>query len=59
MTQLENKMNEGIDALIVQLEAAKDEQGFRSKARAVEKVAEEAENYADYWNFKLDDWATD
>ena len=59
MTSLEHKMNEGIDALIAQLEAAKDGQGFKSKAWAVEKVAEEAKNYADYWNYKLDDWATD
>ena len=59
MTSLDQKMNEGIDRLIVFLEQIKEQQGFMSKAQSVAIVAEEAKNYADYWNYKLDDWATD
>jgi hypothetical protein len=59
MTSLDQKMNEGIDRLIVFLEQIKEQQGFMSKAQAVAIVAEEAKNYADYWIFKLEDWATD
>ena len=60
MTSLDQKMNEGIDALIAKLEAIKAQQGgYYKKAIAVDKVAEEAKNYADYWDYKLNDWATD
>ena len=60
MTQLDQRMNEGIDALIAKLEAIKAQQGgYSKKVLAVDKVAEEAKNYADFWDYKLTDWATD
>ena len=60
MTQLDQRMNEGIDALIDKLEAIKAQQGsYSKKVLAVDKVAEEAKNYADFWDYKLTDWATD
>ena len=60
MTQVDQRMNQEIDAMIAKLEAIKAQEGkYATKAHAVEKIAEEAKNYADYWNYKLDDWATD
>jgi len=60
MTSLDERMNEGIDRLIAQLEAIKaQEGGYSRKVIAVDKVAEEAKNYADYWDYKLTDWASD
>ena len=60
MTQLDQRMNEGIDKMIALLEAIKAVDGsYSKKALAVEHVAEEAKNYADFWNYKLDDWASD
>ena len=60
MTSLDQKMNEGIDALIAKLEEIKAQQGgYYKKAMAVDKIAEEAKNYADFWDYKLTDWATD
>jgi hypothetical protein len=60
MTSLDQKMNEGIDALIAKLEEIKTQQGgYYKKAMAVDKIAEEAKNYADFWDYKLTDWATD
>ena len=60
MNSLDHRMNEGIDALIAKLEEIKSQQGgFYKKAIAVNGVAEEAKNYADYWDYKLNDWATD
>ena len=60
MTSLDVRMNEGIDRLIAQLEAIKaQEGGYSRKVVAVDKVAEEAKNYADYWDYKLTDWASD
>jgi hypothetical protein len=64
MTSLDQKMNEGIDALIAKLEEIKAMTGsyygtYYGKVRRVEKVAEEAKNYADFWDYKLTDWATD
>jgi hypothetical protein len=53
-------MNEEIDKLIAQLEEAKAQKGsYWFKVRTVSKVAQEAQNYADFWQYKLDDWATD
>jgi hypothetical protein len=60
MTLLDVRMNEGIDQLIAKLEAIKaQEGGYSRKVIAVDKVAEEAKNYADYWDYKLTDWASD
>jgi hypothetical protein len=60
MTLLDQRMNEGIDLLIAKLEAIKaQEGGYSKKVLAVDKVAEEAKNYADYWDYKLTDWASD
>ena len=60
MTSLDQRMNEGIDDLIAKLEAIKAVDGsYSKKALAVEQVAEGAKNYADFWNYKLDDWASD
>jgi hypothetical protein len=57
---LDTRMNEEIDKLIAQLEEAKAQKGsYWFKTRTVSKVAEEAKNYADYWQYKLDDWASD
>jgi hypothetical protein len=57
---LDDRMNEGIDRMIAQLEAIKATKGgYSRKVTAVEKVAEEAKNYADFWDFKLTDWAND
>jgi hypothetical protein len=56
---LDERMNEGIDRLIVFLEQIKEQPGYMSKVRAVEVVAEEAKHYADFWDYKLTDWATD
>ena len=60
MTLLDVRMNEGIDRLIAQLEAIKAQEGnYSRKVVAVDKVAEEAKNYADFWDYKLTDWASD
>ena len=60
MTQLDERMNEGIERLIAKLEAIKAQEGkYATKAHAVEMIALDAKNYADYWNYKLEDWATD
>ena len=60
MTQLDQAMNEGIDRLIAELEAIKAKDGlYMKKATTVQDVADRAKNYADYWIFKLEDWATD
>lgn len=60
MTSLDERMNEGIDRLIAQLEAIKAQEGsYSRKVTAVDKIAEEAKNYADYWDYKLTDWASD
>jgi hypothetical protein len=60
MTSLDERMNEGIDQLIAKLEAIKAQvAGYSRKVIAVDKVAEEAKNYADYWDYKLTDWASD
>lgn len=60
MTALDERMNEGIDRLIAQLEAIKAKDGlYMKKATTVQDVADRAKNYADYWIFKLEDWAND
>ena len=60
MTLLDQRMNEGIDLLIAKLEAIKTQEGgYSKKVLAVDKVADEAKNYADYWDYKLTDWASD
>ena len=60
MTLLDERMNEGIDQLIAKLEAIKAQVGgYSRKVTAVDKIAEEAKNYADYWDYKLTDWASD
>ena len=60
MTALDERMNEGIDRLIATLEEIKAKQGgYHIKAMTVAEVGERAKNYADYWEFKLDDWASD
>ena len=60
MTLLDVRMNEGIDQLIAKLEAIKAQEGaYSRKVIAVDKVAEEAKNYADFWDYKLTDWASD
>ena len=60
MTSLDQRMNEGIDKMIALLEAIKAVDGsYSKKVLAVEQVAEEAKNYADFWDYKLTDWATD
>ena len=60
MTTLDERMNEGIDRLIATLEEIKAKQGgYYVKAMTVAEVGERAKNYAEYWEFKLDDWASD
>ena len=59
-SSLDARMNEGIDALIAKLEDIKAKQGgYWAKATAVGRVAEEAKNYSDFWDYKLTDWASD
>jgi hypothetical protein len=59
-SSLDARMNEGIDRMIAQLEQIKYHPGsYFSKVKCVEKIAEEAKNYADYWDYKLTDWAND
>lgn len=59
-SSLDARMNEGIDRLIAQLESIKSIEGkYSRKVTAVDKLAEEAKNYADYWDYKLTDWAND
>ena len=60
MTSLDERMNEGIDRMIAMLEAIKAVDGsYTKKALAVEQVADEAKNYAEFWDYKLSDWASD
>jgi hypothetical protein len=60
MTSLDQRMNQEIDAMIAKLEAIKAQEGkYSAKAHAVLMIALDAKNYADYWNYKLEDWATD
>jgi hypothetical protein len=63
-SSLNARMNEGIDKMIAQLEQIKyHHESYLSKVKCVEKIAEEAKNYADFWEYKLTDlakdWATD
>jgi hypothetical protein len=59
-SSLDARMNEGIDRMIAQLEQIKATPGsYYGKVKCVEKVAEEAKNYADFWDYKLTDWAND
>ena len=63
-SSLNARMNEGIDRMIAQLEQIKyHPESYLSKVKCVEKIAEEAKNYADFWEYKLTeeaaDWATD
>lgn len=60
LSLLDIRMNEGIDQLIAKLEEIKTTPGsYFRKAQAVDKIAEEAKNYADFWDYKLTDWASD
>jgi hypothetical protein len=60
MTSLDERMNEGIDRLIAKLEEIKAREGkYATKAYEVATVAIEAQNYAEYWDYKLTDWASD
>ena len=60
MSSLDERMNEGIDRLIATLEEIKSKQGgYYIKAMTVAEVSEEAKNYADFWEYKLNDWASD
>ena len=60
MTGLDERMNEGIDRLIAKLVAIRAQEGkYSAKAYEVAMVALDAKNYADYWEYKLDDWAND
>jgi len=60
MTSLDERMNEGIDRLIARLEALKAQEGkYSAKVYEVSMVALDAKNYADYWEYKLTDWAND
>jgi hypothetical protein len=60
LSLLDIRMNEGIDQLIAKLEEIKATPGsYFRKVTAVDKVAEEAKNYADFWDYKLTDWASD
>jgi hypothetical protein len=60
LSLLDIRMNEGIDQLIAKLEEIKATPGsYFRKAQAVDKIAEEAKNYADFWDYKLTDWASD
>ena len=60
MTTLDERMNEGIDRLIATLEEIKAKQGgYYVKAMTVAEVGERAKNYAEYWDYKLTDWASD
>jgi hypothetical protein len=60
LSLLDIRMNEGIDQLIAKLEEIKAAPGsYFRKVQAVEKMAEEAKNYADFWDYKLTDWASD
>jgi len=59
-SSLDSRMNEGIDRLIAKLEAIKAREGlYATKAYEVASVALDAKNYADYWDYKLTDWAND
>jgi hypothetical protein len=60
MTSLDERMNEGIDRLIARLEEIKARKGlYSTKVYEVAAVALDAKNYADYWEYKLTDWAND
>jgi hypothetical protein len=57
---LTERMNSGIEDLIAKLEAIKAQDGrYMQKATRVQEIADVAKNYADYWIFKLEDWAND
>ena len=60
MNSLDQRMDKGIDRLIALLEEIKQTQGsYTKKATQVAKVAVQAENYAEYWQEKIADWASD
>jgi hypothetical protein len=59
-SSLDARMNEGIDRLIATLEEIKTKQGgYHIKAMTVAEVGERAKHYAEYWEYKLTDWAND
>jgi hypothetical protein len=60
MSSLDQRMNQEIEAMIAKLEAIKALEGkYSLKVYGVETIAQDAKNYADFWNYKLEDWATD
>ena len=51
---LQNEMNQEIDALIANLQLAKTIPGFRTKVSAVDRIADQVQNFVLYWDLKLD-----
>lgn len=54
MTMLEIEMNNAIDELILQLQAAKQSNMPQSKVNAVEKVSTHCDTFSEFWNYKLE-----
>lgn len=54
-TSLDDKMDQGIDKIIEQLQAAKNARTYLKKAAEVAKIAEQCQEYGDCWTDKIYD----
>lgn len=51
---MQEQMNQEIDALISNLQLAKTIPGFRIKVTTVDRIADQVQNFVLYWDLKLD-----
>lgn len=53
LSPLDERMNQDIDAIIAQLQAAKQSRTYLQRANLVGKIAEQCQSYEFYWEEKL------
>jgi hypothetical protein len=53
LSPLDERMNQDIDAIIAQLQAAKKARTYLQRANLVGKIAEQCQSYEFYWEEKL------
>lgn len=56
---LDERMNEGLEHIIAQLQAAKAQNSYFKKAQVAQDAARQLADYAFYWDDKLNDWLMD
>lgn len=55
-TSLDDKMDQGIDKIIEQLQQAKNARTYLRKAAEVAKIAEQCQEYGDCWTDRIYDY---